>query len=85
MSKRLILAAIVYPMANAVLFGLGAIMVLTLFDGQAKTLLPLAIGVYALAARLNVLTNGPRAGRLNGVLFGAIVLLTIVGLIAGFS
>ena len=48
-------------------------------------LLPLAIGVYARAARLNVLTNGPRAGRLNGVLFGAIVLLTIVGLITGFS
>ena len=69
MSKRLILAAIVYPMANAVLFGVGAIMVLTLFDGQAKTLLPLAIGAsFVLALPLAWFIAPSLSLRLSGKL-----------------
>jgi hypothetical protein len=50
-----------------------------------SALLPLAIGGYALAARVGALTNGPYAGGLNGVLFGAILFLTVVGLMTGLA
>jgi len=54
MRKRLMLSAIVYPMANAVLFGFGAILVATLARYEAGTWLPIVIGLsFALAAPLS--------------------------------
>ena len=54
MKKRAILAAIVYPMANAVLFGFGAAIVLSFFAGAAPILLPIVIvASFVLAAPIS--------------------------------
>jgi hypothetical protein len=50
MNKRAILAAVVYPMVNAVLFGFGAITVLSFFSAQAAQLLPIVIVASFVAA-----------------------------------
>lgn len=50
MRKQAIVAAVIYPMVNAVLFGFGAIAVLSLFSDQAATLLPIVIVASFIAA-----------------------------------
>ena len=54
MNKRIILAAVVYPMANAVLFGFGATIALAFFAGAAKIILPIVIvASFVLAAPIS--------------------------------
>lgn len=50
MSKQLIIAAVIYPMVNAVLFGAGAVAVLSLFAAKAALLLPIVIAASFLVA-----------------------------------
>jgi hypothetical protein len=50
MRRQAIIAAVLYPMVNAVLFGFGAIAVLSLFSDQARTLLPIVIIASFVAA-----------------------------------
>lgn len=51
MEKQLILAAVIYPIVNAVLFGAGAAVVLSFFEPRAAVLLPIVVGwSFALAA-----------------------------------
>ena len=50
MRKQAIIAAVIYPMVNAVLFGFGAIAVLSMFSDHATTLLPIVIVASFLAA-----------------------------------
>lgn len=50
MHKRLMLSAVVFPMVNAVLFGVGAIVTLSYFAATAATLLPLVIAASFVVA-----------------------------------
>lgn len=50
MSRHMQLAAVLYPMVNAVLFGLGAVVVLTMFVSQAALLLPIVIAASFIVA-----------------------------------
>jgi cation transporter-like permease len=43
MHKRLMLSAVIFPMVNAVLFGFGAIAVLSFFQSSAALLLPITV------------------------------------------
>ena len=43
MSRRFILSAVVYGMVNAILFGFGAIVVLSFYEPYAATLLPIVV------------------------------------------
>lgn len=69
MSKRATIAAVIYPMVNAVLFGAGAIVVLSLFAAEAKLLLPIVIVAsfvvalpisWLLAPKLSIALSGRR-------------------------
>ena len=54
MQRQLIIAAVIYPMVNAVLFGAGAVFVLSLYAAQAALLLPIVIvASFVLAAPLS--------------------------------
>ena len=50
MSKRLILAAVIYPMVNAVLFGAGATAVLSLDPANSPMLYTVIVGSFLAAA-----------------------------------
>lgn len=69
MRKRAILAAIVYPMVNAVLFGFGAIVVLSFFSAQAAILLPIVIvASFVVALPISWIIAPKLSLRLSGVL-----------------
>ena len=54
MQRQLIITAVIYPMVNAVLFGAGAVFVLSLYAAQAALLLPIVIAAsFVLAAPLS--------------------------------
>lgn len=69
MKKRAILAAVVYPMANAVLFGFAAWFVLAVYPDAAKLLIPAAVVAsfilavpvsWIIAPRLSLALSGGR-------------------------
>lgn len=65
--KRLMLSAIAYPMVNAVLFGLGAIVVLSFFTAQADVWLPAVIvASFVLAVPLAWMIAPQMSLRLSG-------------------
>ena len=69
MTKHAILAAIVYPMVNAVLFGFGAILVLSFFAAEAAILLPIVIVASFVLALPIAWVIAPRLSlRLSGAL-----------------
>ncbi|MHB1102929.1 MAG: hypothetical protein ACYC0C_09180 [Devosia sp.] len=72
MQKQAILAAVVYPMVNAVLFGFGAIAVPAFFAKAATTLLPIVIVAsiilalpisWFIAPRMSLALSGKRRVR----------------------
>lgn len=54
MRKRLMLSAVVFPMVNAVLFGVGAVAVLSFFEAAAGDLMPAVVAAsFVLAAPIS--------------------------------
>ncbi len=67
MEKQLMLAAVLYPVVNAVLFGAGCIVVLSLYEPRAAVLLPIVIGWgFALAAPISWLLAPSLSLELSG-------------------